>query len=195
MLLKRLSYLFLLIIVPLSFTSTVASNESLEKKLMKPNLISGTFEQNKFFKILKRPIKSSGDFYLDQKLGFYWQTIKPVNSAIFLKSGELMQKDHHGNVKSIAGGGTLATVLIKAISGDINALKNDFELLKHQANDCLELIPKQAVLRQAITKIEICDGVKPESIKLFESKGNKTEIQLTYHENTMMPEAIRAQLQ
>ncbi|SFC30368.1 LolA family protein [Pseudoalteromonas denitrificans] len=195
MLLKHLSYLFLLIIGSLSFSSTAASNESSEKNLMKPNLIAGTFEQNKFFKILTRPIKSSGDFYLDQKLGFYWQTIKPVNSAIFLKSGELMEKDHHGNIKSIVGGGTLASVLIKAISGDINALKNEFELLKHQGNDCLELKPKQEILRQAITKIDICGGLKPESIKLFESKGNKTEIQLTYHENAIMPEAIRAQLQ
>jgi hypothetical protein len=195
MLLKRLSYLFLLIIGSLCFASTASSNESSEKNLMKPNLISGTFEQNKFFKILKQPIKSSGDFYLDQKLGFYWQTVKPVNSAIFLKSGELMEKDHHGNVKNIAGGGTLASVLIRAISGDINALKNDFELLKHQGNDCLELIPKQEILRQAITKIEICGGLKPKSIKLFESKGNKTEIQLTYHENAVMPEDIRAQLQ
>jgi len=190
MLLKRLSYLFLLFIGSLSFTSTAAENESSAK-----SLISGTFEQNKFFKILKQPIKSSGDFYLDQKLGFYWQTVKPVNSAIFLKSGELMEKDHHGNVKSIAGGGTLALVLIKAISGDIDALKNEFELLKHQDNDCLGLKPKQEVLRQAITKIEICGGLKPESIKLFESKGNKTEIQLIYHENAIMPEAIRAQLQ
>jgi len=195
MLLKRLSYLFLLIIGLLSFTATAASNESSVNRLIKPNLISGTFVQNKFFKILKQPIKSSGDFYLDQKLGFYWQTIKPVNSAVFLKSGELMEKDHHGNVKSIAGGGTLATVLIKAISGDINALKHDFDVVKLDASDCLELIPKEEVLRQAITKIAICGGLKPDSIKLFESKGNKTEIQLIYHENAIIPEAIRAQLQ
>jgi len=187
--LNRLCFLFLMFI---TFPSLAVTEPEI---LVVKKLISGDFEQSKFFKVLKQPIKSSGKFYLDNNLGFYWQTNKPVHSAIFLKSDVLMEKDHHGNVKSIAGGGTLASILIKAISGDISALKHDFDVVKLEDSDCLELTPKQDALRQAITKIEIVGVIKPSSIKLFETKGNKTEIQLTYHANAIIPEAVRAQLQ
>jgi len=193
--LKNLCFFFLLVISSFSLASSELLNESLKDNLAQPELISGTFKQNKYFKVLKQPIKSSGVFYLDPKLGFYWQTQKPVNSAIFLKSGELMEKDYRGKVKQIAGGGTLASVLIKAISGDISALKNDFNLVKLDGSEYLELTPKQDTLRQAISKIEIYGSVQPNSIKLFEAKGNKTEIQLNYHSNPIIPEAVRAQLQ
>jgi len=191
MLVKRLSFAFCLMMSLYCFKAqaTAVNNE------LQQAMTLGSFEQKKFFKILKQPIKSSGQFYLDKTLGFYWQTQKPVNSAILFKSGELFEQNHHGEIKKIAGGGTLATVLIKAISGEMTALENDFSVMTLTERKCLVLKPKYDSLSQAINQIEICGGKQPSSIVLFEAKGNKTEIALTYHENAVIPEAVRAQLQ
>jgi len=179
-------------------------------------IASGTFVQNKYFTVLKNPVTSTGELYLDQSLGFVWHTSKPIASTLLLKEDGLYSIDHRQQQKKINNATPIATVLMSALSGDVTALENEFTLVEKvlsepelgleleseleselsqetSGNVCLELTPKDAMIAKVMRVIELCGKETVDHLVLYETSGNRTEIDINLTEVTELPEAIRAQ--
>jgi hypothetical protein len=177
-------------------TSTV--NTSLEQlnNLTSLPLAHGSFEQRKYFTVLKQPIVSTGEVYLDQALGFVWQTLYPISSVLRLKKSGLFMQDEVSSEREVKGAATITEVLMNALSGNVDALQNEFSFEPSIRNNCIRLLPKENLLANVMQAIDLCmvDN-KLNGIVLFEHSGNRTEIDITLSALTKLPEAISAQLQ
>ncbi len=166
---------------------------------------TGTFVQNKYFTVLKNPVISTGELYLDQSLGFVWHTSKPIASTMILKGDGLFSIDHRQQQKKINNATPIATVLMSALSGDLSALASQFSLAATSSTNtsstkttatrqtCIELTPKDATIAKVMRVIELCGSDTVEQLVLFETSGNRTEIAIKLTEVPELPEAIRAQ--
>lgn len=169
-------------------------------------IASGTFVQNKYFTVLKNPITSTGELYLDQALGFVWHTSKPIASTMILKDEGLFSIDHRQQQKQINNATPIATVLMSALSGDLAALESQFSLAAtsltkasftktaFSGQTCIELTPKDATIAKVMRVIELCGKDTVEHLVLFETSGNRTEIELSLTAVDELPKAIREQL-
>ena len=179
-------------------------------------IASGTFVQNKYFTILKNPITSTGELYLDQALGFVWHTSKPIASTMILKDEGLFSIDHRQQQKQINNATPIATVLMSALSGDLAALESQFSLAPvsltkvsstkgsstkslltktaSSGQTCIELTPKDATIAKVMRVIELCGNDTVEHLVLFETSGNRTEIAINLTAVDELPKAIREQL-
>ena len=157
---------------------------------------SGTFVQNKYFTVLKNPVTSTGELYLDQNLGFVWHTSKPIASTLLLKEDGLYSVDHRQQQKKINNATPIATVLMSALSGDVTALASEFTLAENvTANKtCIELTPKDVTIAKVMRVIELCGNDTVDHLVLFETSGNRTEIDINLTAVDELPKAIREQL-
>ncbi len=154
----------------------------------------GHFKQQKYFKVLKHPITSTGRFFFDKKLGFIWQTNKPIYSAMLLKKGKLLSEDHLGNQEVIQGASALASVLVNVVSGDLDALYLQFDLRDNNQKYCLLLVPTQEIFKRIFKEITLCGQHHIEQLTLYEHSGNYTKIDFSMSKVSELPEAIRARL-
>jgi len=174
-------------------------------------IASGTFVQNKYFTVLKNPVVSSGELYLDQALGFVWHTSKPIASTMILKEEGLFSIDHRQQQKQINNATPIATVLMSALSGDLAALESQFSLAVSSSRKkaitkvsstkasssnqtCIELTPKDATIAKVMRVIELCGKDTVDHLVLFETSGNRTEIAINLTAVDELPKAIREQL-
>ena len=157
---------------------------------------SGTIVQNKYFTVLKNPVTSTGELYLDQNLGFVWHTSKPIASTLLLKEDGLYSVDHRQQQKKINNATPIATVLMSALSGDVTALASEFTLAENvTANKtCIELTPKDVTIAKVMRVIELCGNDTVDHLVLFETSGNRTEIDINLTAVDELPKAIREQL-
>ncbi|EDM68722.1 hypothetical protein PE36_02037 [Moritella sp. PE36] len=192
--------------------SSDSSNGTIEAPLVllsqfKPlTIASGTFVQNKYFTVLKNPITSTGELYLDQALGFVWHTSQPIASTMILKDEGLFSIDHRQQQKQINNATPIATVLMSALSGDLAALESQFSLAASSSTKasltktassnqtCIELTPKDATIAKVMRVIELCGKDTVEHLVLFETSGNRTEITINLTAVDELPKAIREQL-
>ena len=159
-------------------------------------IASGTFVQNKYFTVLKNPVISSGELFLDQALGFVWHTSKPIASTMILKDEGLFSINHRQQQKQINNATPIATVLMSALSGDLAALESQFSLAATASSNqtCVELTPKDVTIAKVMRVIELCGKDTVEHLVLFETSGNRTEIELSLTAVDELPKAIREQL-
>ncbi|CAM2922856.1 outer membrane lipoprotein carrier protein LolA [Moritella viscosa] len=164
-------------------------------------IASGTFVQKKYFTVLKNPVISNGELFLDQALGFVWHTSKPIASTMILKEEGLFSIDHRQQQKQINNATPIATVLMSALSGDLAALESQFSLATTSltkaapsSQTCIELTPKDAVIAKVMRVIELCGKDTVDHLVLFETSGNRTEIELSLTAVDELPKAIREQL-
>lgn len=180
------------------------SGEKILEQFSTLTVASGHFTQRKYFTVLKHPILSKGEVYLEKDRGLVWQTNSPVFSRLLLKNNGLYSDDGSSPIKKIKGGDTLAKVIMHAILGDISALKQQFAIVKSNKLYCAELTPKDPKLANFMLLIELCGNISPENDKLsnntiehivlFEHSGNRTEIELKLTSQNLLPEDVRAQL-
>jgi outer membrane lipoprotein-sorting protein len=139
---------------------------------------TGTFEQKKYFKVLKKPFVSSGNF--DIKAGYLnWQTLVPIQSGIIFDDGALYLINSKGEQKVAPKAEHFAHLLVALLQGDIDTLSRTF-MFKQQSEKCISLSPKEQKIAQAISLINICSQGIQQQISLFDVQENRTDITLNY---------------
>lgn len=197
----KIFYVFLLTCLLLCPTSVYAGSVNNESSFTLPitNIAAGTFTQRKFFRVLKKPIISSGEFYFDTHIsGLLWQTKRPVESSLILKEKRLYQKNNQGQLSEIKAGANISQLLISIMSGKLQALEQLFDISVAAQQSCYELKPKTGELTQIFDLISMCnqlDDQRKSSLVLYEKQGNRTEIDIVISPLTTLPETIRAQLE
>ena len=172
-----------------------ANEPGLNERFKLVEVASGSFVQHKHFKVLNHPIESRGEFYFDHKLGMIWKTTFPVTSTMLMKKGGLFITDRFNNTKKLPAAMPVAKIREQVLSGNIAAIKKEFNVKGSFDNVCMILEPKGSVLSQVFNKIELCGQQALERLVLHENAGNRTEISVLLQEVEKLPEVVSAQLQ
>lgn len=167
-------------------------------------IASGSFEQRKYFTVLKQPIRSQGELYFDVDKGLLWQTNKPVHSALILKNNSVFTEDGVNPAKELKGASSLSLMLLSIMSGDRAKITENFTITESKAVECRILTPKLAQLAKVMQSIELCvDNLQVDNelglkhinrIVLREHSGNRTEIDVKLTTISALPESVRARL-
>jgi hypothetical protein len=126
-------------------------------------VLRGRFIQRKFLREIPRPLVSSGEFLLVRERGVWWHTQTPLESELTLDAG---------------------APLLALFTLDLDVLARSFELFlmpsatHEQSSWLLGLRPRDAALSAWFEQATLGGDAQLERITLFESTGDRTEIDL-----------------
>ncbi len=149
---------------------------------------SGEFRQVKSIAGLSRPLESSGQYFIDAKLGIVWFQVSPFEDLVVIKDdklfsrvdNQLVAQEVPANVVSL-----ITDIFASLMKGDIAKLKRQFQLEFSPQHNQVEggwqvtLQPLSAPLNQVFETITLA-GQEGElsQVKLTELSGDDTEIAL-----------------
>lgn len=152
----------------------------LSRQLSEPEVVRGSFIQEKHLRALPQPLVSSGSFVLARDHGLLWLLREPVqqdyrisSSGIARRSaGRWQQRDQQGPAAR------QYDLFLAMLRGDTEALQRDFELELNGTSQAwaLALTPRSKLLGQIFTRILIQGSVTVERIELLEAQGDSTVI-------------------
>jgi hypothetical protein len=144
-------------------------------------VLRGEFEQRKTLKGFKNQIVSRGDFLLARTRGVIWRTREPFASSLTVTKDQLLTRAADGSVTSRMttrdepGLQMVNETLFALIAADLGALAQRFRIEgETQGKDAwrLVLVPLDAALGQAITRIELDGDRTLRTVRLVEGQGD-----------------------
>lgn len=139
---------------------------------------SGSFVQHKYFRVLKKPFVSSGNFTQRENV-FEWTTLSPIRSALIFDGKKLWQQQEGEAMKPLLVAGHYIPVIKALVTGNITSLSQFFSIYEHESMRCILLKPKDKSIELAAKSVELCNVDEKLKIKLNEVEGNYTEIVIT----------------
>jgi hypothetical protein len=159
------------------------------------------FTQKKHFTFLNNPIISTGLLKI-HKNSVIWQINTPIFSKLVIIEDQVWQlinqsKDKNHTQKNsleqyqiVASHASVETLIRAVFTGEIDRTLWGISL---NDQECLQLLPKDLVLSQAIKYINVCvpDNNNQRFVTLMDAQGNLTEIELNIITNQLSDEDTR----
>lgn len=155
---------------------------TISQLLKNTDKITGNFEQRKFISVLPQPLLSTGHFELDDETGLEWLIIKPIESRLVFDSQGIRQNQQGQTVWQVSneqpGIAVIGLILRAILSADWETLTAYFSIEGTQDKQrwTLALTPKDPFLQQVVTHITLIGESNIETVNLFETSGDRTEI-------------------
>lgn len=148
-------------------------------------VISGGYTQDKFLRELAKPLRASGDFLFVRDLGVAWRTALPFASELIITHDALIDRQDGGSTTRIAADQRPAVRLVARIFFAVFSLDFDqlgqlftMSLINDGAQGWqLGLQPKQVGATGVISAIIVSGHRNVEAVRLFESGGDRTDIE------------------
>ncbi|WP_413733732.1 outer membrane lipoprotein carrier protein LolA [Shewanella sp. BJSY2023SW005] len=182
--------------------ATEQTLQQLSTKMALSDSSRGQFEQVRWLRVLKQPLRSSGEFLFQRELGMLWQQQTPFGNLLLLKQGELIQQDSQGKLsvtKADAGPAAMAEMLPRMmqslLSGDIQALSQGFELylLNDQAGHWqLGLKAKEQTMAALLPQMVLEGNKDLESLTLLAKNGDISQIFFSELDKSPLNDSERA---
>ncbi|WP_052658216.1 LolA family protein [Shewanella algae] len=182
--------------------ATEQALQQLSTKMALSDSSRGQFEQVRWLRVLKQPLRSSGEFLFQRELGMLWQQQTPFGNLLLLKQGELIQQDSQGKLsvtKADAGPAAVAEMLPRMmqslLSGDIQALSQGFELylLNDQAGHWqLGLKAKEQTMAALLPQMVLKGSQELESLTLLAKNGDISQIFFSELDKSPLNDSERA---
>ncbi|WP_412513744.1 LolA family protein [Shewanella indica] len=182
--------------------ATEQALQQLSTKMALSDSSRGQFEQVRWLRVLKQPLRSSGEFMFQRELGMLWQQQTPFGNLLLLKQGELIQQDSQGKLsvtKADAGPAAVAEMLPRMmqslLSGDIQALSQGFELylLNDQAGHWqLGLKAKEQTMAALLPQMVLEGNQDLESLTLLAKNGDISQIFFSELDKSPLNDSERA---
>lgn len=182
--------------------ATEQALQQLSTKMALSDSSRGQFEQVRWLRVLKQPLRSSGEFLFQRELGMLWQQQTPFGNLLLLKQGELIQQDSQGKLsvtKADAGPAAVAEMLPRMmqslLSGDIQALSQGFELylLNDQAGHWqLGLKAKEQTMAALLPQMVLEGNQDLESLTLLAKNGDISQIFFSELDKSPLNDSERA---
>ncbi|WP_335923345.1 outer membrane lipoprotein carrier protein LolA [Shewanella chilikensis] len=182
--------------------ATEQALQQLSTKMALSDSSRGQFEQVRWLRVLKQPLRSSGEFLFQRELGMLWQQQTPFGNLLLLKQGELIQQDSQGKLsvtKADAGPAAVAEMLPRMmqslLSGDIQALSQGFELylLNDQAGHWqLGLKAKEQTMAALLPQMVLEGSQDLESLTLLAKNGDISQIFFSELDKSPLNDSERA---
>lgn len=154
----------------------------IEKIMVIGGSVEGRFEQDKFIKVLPKPLFSKGVFSYEEASGLDWLTQTPIVSRLVFNDQGIRQDVEGNTVWEIDGMQpavlSITRVMTGVLSGNWPVLNEYFEISgKADKNSWqLTLTPKDEVITQLITSLSVSGEKSLKNLTLFEANGDRTEI-------------------
>jgi hypothetical protein len=175
--------LLLLLLLPAAAHADIAGD--IRRQLTPFTVLRGQFRQVKTIKILKRPLRSSGDFVLAKDKGVLWHTLKPTVGTMKITAVEVAQiKDGKvGFRMRVADQPALrliSKVLFAVFAADVEELKRHFDITGPPVVDGrwqADLKPRDAMMAAVVPHIQLRGAKTLEEIEISEANGDRTVIE------------------
>lgn len=148
--------------------------------------LKGRFEQSKTIRVLKKPLKSEGEFALRKDKGVLWRNAKPLPSTVRVRRDDIAQiKDGAAvvlvSLKEQPALGLIGKVLFAVFSADLKELERHFEFTRAVPPDAAGhweagLRPRDALIRKLVERIELGGGRVVDTVTLAEANGDSSVI-------------------
>mgnify|MGYP000477650034 CR=1 FL=1 len=143
---------------------------------------SGQFVQKKYFKILKKPFISKGEFNANEQQ-FVWRTLTPIKNAIIFRDETLYIENAQGELTQQDKAKDVGYLMQQLLSGQFAQLSEHFSLSQADNSNqqaCLLLRATSKSFAQVVNKVKLCGQTRIANITLYDPQNNATDIALTY---------------
>lgn len=142
-------------------------------ELGQTQVLRGHYRQRKFLPEIPRPLSSTGEFLLVRERGIWWHTLTPLDSELTLNRSSVQKKS----------GEMAASIFFALFALDLETLARSFELFAMEAGSPgstwqIGLRPRDAALAAWFQRITLSGGEQLQQLTLFETAGDRTEIDL-----------------
>ncbi len=181
------------------FSAHLFADDNVEENITLDNIFTklkieqgiASFSQKKHFTFLANPIVSKGLLKIYQN-SVIWQVQSPVFSKLVIVEDQVWQlvNDNPVNYKAVVSHASIETLIRAVFTGEINRSQWGISINEQQ---CLELLPKDSILAQAIKEINVCIPDKQEQrfVTIKDAQSNLTEIELNITTDQLSDEDIR----
>ena len=156
--------------------------QQLSDQLAKPDVIHGSFIQEKHLRALPQPLTSKGTFVLAKNHGLLWLLKTPLQQDYRITAKGIARRDANGwqMLPGKSAGAEQNRLFLAVLQGDSSGLQRDFELsLSGDAQNWkLTLLPRSMLLKQVFNQINITGGELVHSIELLETQGDSTLLRM-----------------
>jgi outer membrane lipoprotein-sorting protein len=191
----------LILVVLCPYYRAIADDfEQLRKNAATIKTIQAKFVQNKFMKILTKPLVSEGRFYYGSPDSVRWEYLKPLKSIVLTRKGETKRYIYSGGkmIKDQTGGVQAMKIVLNEItswmSGKFDQNPSFKATLKEGTYTEITLTPVGQSMTGMIEKIIITVSQKDmavKSVKIIESENSSTRIDFSDTViNKTIPESI-----
>lgn len=172
-------------------SDAVTLMEDIAGRLSSAPVIAGRFEQSKTIHGFKNPLISSGVFIIARDQGIFWHTQLPFESKLTVTPERISSQQDDGAVNTLVGPGgeaalrTVNELLFAIMTANLHVLAERFEIAgqSHQGeNWTLDLVPRDAMLRQWLSRVELQGDAYVQKVVLHEKQGDRSVIVLNGHD-------------
>ncbi|MDR0564482.1 MAG: outer membrane lipoprotein carrier protein LolA [Azoarcus sp.] len=144
----------------------------------------GEFQQTRKLAQIKKPLISTGRFFVAQGLGVIWENIAPIPQTMRLTKNELLQTDGHETLSRLDASkepviGIINSILFGVLSGDFDALTPRFAHDGKQEGSRWRLVftPRDSNLARVIQSLTLAGGRDIDEVDIQSAAGDVTHIQ------------------
>jgi hypothetical protein len=149
-------------------------------------MMCADFTQTKSLRALKRPLVSRGRFVFIAEKGVLWRVREPFPTQVLIRKDALIKWDDNGKAQRLGFGqtpifGALSRVFLAVFAGDMNRLREDFEIGTDvsPSNWRLTLTPRDSRFAAIIARIGASGGRFVDELRFEEGRGDQTSIRFT----------------
>ncbi|MGH8109937.1 MAG: outer membrane lipoprotein carrier protein LolA [Arenimonas sp.] len=188
-----------LIFVLLSAVSGEVSAQAKKTSLIpEVNILRGNFEQVRYLKGFRNPLKSEGHFLVSKSHGVIWQGVKPFPTTILVRnSGAIVNLDQKKPAvkSSKKPNAAMSKIMLAMLSGDQAEMAKYFNIKRSESNGIwtLNLQPKGGMAR-VFSRVEVKGDRYVQKVLMEEKSGDKTELSFSAHSevpNTLSTEELK----
>lgn len=161
--------------------------EQVRQRLVQAPVLRGEFSQEKTIQGFKQPLRSSGRFVVAQGQGIVWQVQKPFVSTLKVTPDSLQSLQADGSLgfelqaQKEPALRAINSMLFAVMAADLAVLPQYFEIsgqLQGADGWALTLIPRDKVLSQWLTKIELQGRAFVTQVRMEEAQGEVSVISM-----------------
>jgi len=190
LLIKQYFTSFLFLLVSFSGLVQAITLPDLQAKLTAHQLIRGQYQQVKKMQMFKQPLRSEGDFLIDQEQGLLWLQKQPFPVFLTLTKDRLSQRYSEQPAHIIEALDNpmvfyFSHLFLSLFKGEIEGLTVQFDMQLESQNGqwLLLLTPKISPLNKVFKKITIMGSEYIDQLILVELNGDSTTIQFLHQNN------------
>jgi len=174
----------LVLLIPVCGRADVA--DDIKRQLTPFVVLRGEFQQVKTIKIIKKPLRSSGNFVLAKGKGVLWRTARPMASTMKVTAGEVAQiKDGRAVFRLRAEEQPalrlITRVLFAVFAADVAELRRNFKISGSVGDGHwqADLRPLDVMVSKVVLEVHLKGGATLESIEFREVNGDRTVIRFS----------------
>lgn len=173
-----------------ALNAVAADLSTVRKNLLSAGSFRCTFEQRRYLKGQTVPLESVGTLKVRQNSSVLWHQTDPFDQKIFISGGSIRIEVEGDPVEEISSeneaAGDIVKVLASLVSGDLKGLDETFETKSFEETADggwrMNLCPKTELMKRIFREIGLRGSRTIEAVVLFESAGDRTEIEFSDRE-------------